>query len=248
MNQSGITGLSSDNSDFFIDRSLDTKDMAEYISKNQFDTANLIWKKNKEGQLVISMPQEQWDLISMLDYSLYYDNGKGYVELGLDNVYEFDKDRNLLGTLDKTWVSINGQPVAYYHLDTTEDGDNYTITGRVPAKLNGQPVDLILVFDQDNPKGYVAGARPDYEEDETETEAKGLITLKKGDKIDFLCDLYGYDKKLQDKYMLGEEFIVPGTMEELTISNTNVGDGNVIAMYRFTDIYHQNYWTEAIPE
>ncbi len=246
--QSGITGLSGSNTDFFTGRSLDMEEMADYIADNQFDTANLFWEKNSSGKQVISMDEDQWDLITMLDYNLYYDDGEGYVDLGLDNVFEFDDQGNLLGDVDKTWISINNQPVAYYHLDTVEDGDNYTITGKVPAKLNGERVNLILVFDQDHPEGYVAGARPDYDESKTETESRGLIELKKGDKIDFLCDFYGYDGTYQDNYMLGEELTVPSSMEELTISNTRVGEKDVIAMYRFTDIYQQNYWSEIIPQ
>lgn len=245
-NQSGITGLSGSNSDFFTGKSLDLNDMADYIAENQFDTKNILWKNNSSGQQVISMPEDQWDLITKLDYNMFYDDGEGYVDLGLDNVYEFDEEGNLIGPSDRTWISINGQPVAYYHLDTTEDGNNYTITGKVPAKLNGERVDLILVFDQDNPKGYVAGARPDYDEDETETESRGLIDLKKGDKLDFLCDYYDYKGNYQDSYMLGQQLLVPGSMDQLVISNTDVGDGPVISMYRFTDIYHQNYWTERI--
>lgn len=246
--QSGISGLSGKNTDFFDGKALSIEDMASYISLNQFNTAYLTWTENDKGQKVISMPEDQWDLINMLDYCLYYDDGEGYVDLGMDNVYEFDDKGNLIGDCDKTWISIDGQPVAYYHLDTTEEGDNYTITGRVPAVLNGERVDLMLVFDQDNPKGYVTGARPDYKEDQTETESKGLIELKKGDKIDFLCDFYGYDGSYQDSYMLGEQFIVPGSMADLTISNTVVGDGKVVANYRFTDIYDQHYWTETITQ
>ena len=37
-------------------------------------------------------------------------------------------------------------------------------------------------------------------------------------------------------------------MDQLVISNTDVGDGPVISMYRFTDIYQQNYWTERIDQ
>jgi hypothetical protein len=77
---------------------------------------------------------------------LYYDDGNGYVDLGLDNNYDFDDDGNLIAVTDRTWLSINGRVVAYYHTDTQEDGDNYTITGYVPAFLNGTRVNLILVF------------------------------------------------------------------------------------------------------
>jgi len=135
------------------------------------------------------------------------------------------------------------QPVAYYHLDTVDDGEKYSITGRVPALLNGERVDLILVFDNETPYGRIAGARYDYIQGETETVAKGLPELKDGDTLDFLCDYYAYDGTYQDSYFLGETMTVSGDME---ISNVDVGEGKVKVAYRFTDLYHQLYWTPAL--
>ena len=242
-----ISGLNSGNMDFFTGKSISDEDMAAYIGENQFDASKLVWQENSDGQQVISLDEDQWNLVTQLDLNMFYDDGEGYVDLGLDNVFDFDEDGNLLAGDDKTWVSINGKPVAYYHLDTTEDGDAYTITGRVPAVLNGEDVQLILMFDNEHPKGYVAGARTDYDEKDTETVARGLTPLKKGDKIDFLCDFYDYNGKFIDNYELGERFTVPGDMDELVISNTNVGKGDVKLLYRFTDIYNQHYWSEPAP-
>ena len=33
---------------------------------------------------------------------------------------------------------------------------------------------------------------------------------------------------------------------DMKVSDTVVGDGAVKVLYRFTDIYNQEYWTEAI--
>ena len=54
---------------------------------------------------------------------------------------------------------------------------------------------------------------------------------------------YAYDGTYQDSYLLGETMTVSGNME---ISNVDVGEGKVKAAYRFTDIYHQSYWTPAL--
>ena len=121
--------------------------------------------------------------------------------------------------------------------------DNYTITGHVPALLNGERVNLILVFDNENPYGYIAGARTDYVEGETETVAKGMSQLQVGDTLDFLCDYYSYSGEYMDSYYLGEQMTVT---EDMTISNVDVGEGAVRVTYRFTDIYNQQYWTPAI--
>ncbi len=106
--------------------------------------------------------------------------------------------------------------------------------------LNGQRADLIAVFDNETPDGYVAGARIDYRNGETEAEAK-LTQLQDGDVIDFLCDYYKYDGTYSDSYMFGERLTVDGA---LSVSDVYLPAGTkTSAVYRFTDIYGQTYWT-----
>ena len=238
----GIEGLDSSNIGFMSDRALSTEETADYIALHHFDTSYLQWQENG-GVYTMSLPDEQWELVHQLDLNMFYDDGTGYVDLGYDNLYSFNENGELVADTDRNWISINGNPVAYYHTDTTEVGDAYTISGYVPALLNGERVNLILVFDNDHPNGYVAGATTDYVDGETDTVAKSLTELQNGDTLDFLCDYYSYDQEYLDSYMLGEQITVSG---DLTISNTDVGDGAVRLMYRFTDIYEQSYWTPAI--
>lgn len=225
----------------FLDREL-LESSVEYLAENQFDTNQLTWRENKSGEDVLLLTEEQWGLIQNLELNVFYDDGAGFIDLGLDNVFTFDEEGNLYGRYDHTWLAINGQPVAYYFLDETADQEVYTITGRVPAMLNGERVELILMFDSENPNGRIAGARTDYE-GVTDTVAKGLIELQPGDKLDFLCDYYSYDGAFQDNYYLGETMTVT---EEMEISNVDIGSGNALATYRLTDIYNQHYWTEVI--
>ena len=104
-------------------------------------------------------------------------------------------------------------------------------------------VNLLLVFDHENPKGYVAGALYDYVEGETDMVAKSLGELQAGDTLDFLCDYYTYDGTYQDNYMLGEQLVVG---DSITISDMPIDAGNLIISYLFTDIYNQEYWTESL--
>ena len=239
-----VSGLSGANSGFLAGRSMPTEDAAAYIAANHFDASLLQWEKDDEGRSVIRLPEEQWSMVSDLNLNLFYDDGEGYVDLGLDNVFSFGDDGSLIADVDGTWLSINNQPVAYYHTDTTEDGDQYTISGYVPALLNGERVDLILRFDNENPYGVISGARPVYDElTETDTVARGLTELKAGDTLEFLCDFYSYDGTFQDSYLLGEPMTIGDTVE---ISNTELGDGGVKALYRFTDMYGQHYWTPEV--
>ncbi len=240
---SSISGLDSSNISFLSDRALDTESTAEYLAAHRFDASALQWQTKSDGTHYMTLPEEQWELVQSLELNLFYDDGEGYIDLGWDNVFSFDENGALIGDTDRTWLAINGQPVAYYYINTIEEGETYTITGRVPTLLNGQRVDLLLVFDSETPYGYIAGASYDYIEEETETIAKNLTELQPGDTLEFLCDYYSYNGEYQDSYYLGEAMTVT---DEMIISNVDVGEGAVRAMYRFTDIYNQSYWTPAL--
>lgn len=239
---SSISGLSG-SAGFMSDRALPDEETIQYISDNHIDTSALYWIENAEGKPVMSLSEQQWDLIQSLDLNLFYDDGEGYIDLGLDNIYSFDEDGNLVADDGNTWLAINSHIVPYYHLDTTEDGDAWTITGRVPAFLNDQRVNLIIVFDNDHQSGYVAGAQTDYKDEDIDVVAKNLTEIQDGDTLDFICDFYSYDGTYQDSYRMQDPLTVNG---DLTVSDVTLPEGSVRLTYRLTDIYNQSYWTEAI--
>lgn len=242
---SSISGLSSSNSSF-LGKSLDVEQAAKYIANNQFDSSALIWTTNAEDYTCINLTQDQWNLVQDLQLNMYYDDGEGYIDLGYDTTFEFDEEGNLMAPEDKTWLAIDDQIVAFYVIDIQAEDDSYAITGRVPCELNGERCNLIIVFDSENEDGYVAGACYDYVEGETETIAKNLTEIQKGDTIDYVCDYYNYDKSFQQNYYLGEQVTVDKDMSEMEIINLPVGDGTAYVTYCFTDIYGQKYWAPTL--
>ena len=241
---SSVSGLTT-SSGAFIGKSLDVEKAANYIAEHKFDSSALFWSANDAGEDVIKLSEDQWGMVQDLALNVFYDDGEGYVDLGLDNIFDFDEEGNLKAQSDKTWISIDGQVVAYYVIDVQGTEDSYAITGRVPCYINDVRSNLILVFDSENEDGYIAGACYDYVDGETETIAKNTTELNEGDVIDFVCDYYGYDKTYQDSYYLGEPMTVKGSMADMKISNTYLGDGKALITYRFTDIYGQDYWSQA---
>ena len=239
----GVSGLTGSNS-AFLGRSLgDMENAAEYLAANRFDASALQWQDSFDGPVIV-LDEAQWSLIQGLELNVFYDTGAGYIDLGLDTVYDFTDDGALKGTYAGTWLAIDEQPVAYYHEDTYDDGgDNYMITGRVPVLLNEERADLILVFDTDHPYGYIAGARFDYRDGETQTVAKALSALEPGDVIQPLCDFYGYNGTYQDSYRLGDPITVT---EDTMISDVYIDETAANATYRFTDMYQQTYWTPVM--
>jgi hypothetical protein len=246
-NYSSISGLSSSNAGFLSNRMVSDEETIQYIAENHIDTSALYWTENEEGKPVMKLSEQQWGMVTDLELNTFYDTGKGYADMGLDNVYEFDEAGSLIADEGKYWMSINGQPVAYYHMDTLDDGTNYTITGRVPCMLNGQRSNLMLVFDNEHEKGYVAGAFSDYsKDDEVDVVGKEITELGPGDVIEPLCDLYDYDGNYNDTYYLGNPLEIAGSAADLTISDTALGNGTSLVTYRFTDMYGANHWTQTI--
>lgn len=227
---------------FLSGRNLSDEALQTYLTANYLDASQL--KFVKEGdKYVLSLPESQWAMVTGADLNLFYHNGDGYVDMGLDNLFEFDAQGRMIADTSGTWMAVNGQPVAYYHEDTWQDGDQWRISGRVPALLNGNRVDLIIVFDQDHEKGYVAGARSVYLNGETETVAKAIDEIADGDTLVFLADLYDNDMHFRDSYQLGKAVTVKG---ELKLSDVYLPEpANAVITYRFTDLYQQTYWTKV---
>ena len=243
MSGRSVAGIDDENAEYMNDAEVfDVKSAADYIANNQFDSSLLLWKK-EDGKHLMSIPKEQWSFIQSLQMNMFYDDGEGYIDLGLDNVYDFTEDGKLIGDSDHTWLAIDGQPVAYYFESEVKEGNSQAIIGRVPVMLNDERANLILVFDDEHPYGFIAGARYDYIAGETETIAKGITELSEGDKIDFVCDYYSYDGTYLDSYFLGDQVSYSSSME---ISNVDVGGESMIT-YLLTDIYEQEYWTPVVP-
>ena len=260
-----LDGLDDSNIGYFQDRSISDDYAASYISDNWFDGSLLKWNLDESGNLLLRLSSQQWSMVHNLQMGMFVDDGEGYIDLGLDNVYEFTSDGALICDSYKTWLGLNGQAVAYYHESTVDDGTNYCITGRVPCYVNDVLSDLIIVFDNDHPDGYVAGVRPVYSAEETLTSAKpttGMAlaedssnafgvsqadstVLMPGDRIDFVCDYYSYEGGYQDSYYLGNTMVVPSS-GELTVENVDLSALKLKIAYVFTDIYNQEHWTESV--
>ena len=235
---SSIAGLTGGNTGFLSGKALGDDEMVTYLAENAFDGSLLQWEDG-----VITLPESQWKLVQTLQANMFYDDGEGYIDLGTDNVFDFDEYGNLLAPEEMTWLAINEQPVAYYHESTVSDGDDYSITGRIPVLYNGERAELVVEFTDENEYGSVVGVRRVYKDGETTTVAKTMDTVIDGDVIDFVCDYYSYDGEYLDSYMLGEQLIVDG---ELQISDVYIDEECANFTYLFTDIYNQQYWTTPV--
>ena len=233
----GGSGGTEDLFSFFGGRSLTTKDTAQYLMENHFDAGLLVWKDGK-----ITLPQSQWDLVESLKLNVFFDNGKGYVDLGMDSLFTIEEN-SLLADFDGTWISVDGQPIAYYYLSMVEGEEETAFLGYSPCYLNGTRVNLMIVLFSGEREGFIAGAEKIYANGETNVEAKNLIRVGKGDELQFICDYYDYQGNYSESYLLGKKMTLGDTVG---LANTDIGIEKCRAAYCFTDLYQQNYWTPVM--
>ena len=232
---SSLSGL-----DFFSGRSLSNETLTSFVQANHLDPARLVFVSQENGDQTLTLAPEEWAQITGAEQNVFFDDGSGYIDLGLDNVYSFDSEGRMIATADGAWITVNGQFVAYYHESTEDDGEHWANHGRIPVLFNGEPANLLVTFDEEHPSGAITGVRFEYT-DETDTVAKSVIDLEEGDLIQFLCDYYTYDKEYQSSHIIGE----PLTWNaDVTMSASYIEDpSKVLLTYMFTDIYQNEYWT-----
>lgn len=220
----------------FGGRSLDK--VSRYIVENHFD-GDLNWKDGK-----ITLTDKQWSLIDSLKMNLFIDDGKGYIDMGKDSLYDVT-DGSLLAPEEKTWMVIstdneNWHFVPYYELYQTVDGDNTIYTGRIPVLVNGKYANLITMIDDE--EATVVGISYDYKED-VDVVAKNLSEFAEGDVIVPVCDYYDYDGNFVDGFEMDDKLTVSDTVY---LGDKELGSYKTLISYEFTDIYGQKYYSAAI--
>jgi len=226
---------------------------AKYVSENYVDPGDVAVTHRTDGSYCVRLTDEQWDLIDTVELNVYLDDGGGFMDLGLDNLFTIDGN-DLLYDYDKSWITVNNTLVAYYMTsDTVNDDGSWVTRGRIPALLTREDaetgedvttlVNLEVVYSSDNKSGSITGWRPFYEDNEL-MFAKGNMPVQQGDTLQFLCDYYSYDGEYSDTYKLGSPITVGSS--GLTLGSAYVNADSFSVTYRLTDIYGNHIWTPAM--
>ena len=197
----------------------------------------------KDGEQVLILPEERWEQVTAAELNVFVDDGEGYLDLGLDNVAEYNDDGDLIDSWDGTWITLEGQPAAMYPISDEDVDDNglYITTKFIPALLNGERVDLIVEFNEETGEDTVLGARS---VEETGVVGKGYTEMNAGDEIVLVCDYYSYDGVFTAQYTLGDPITVPedGVLELVNKKIVGGENDRMLYTYRLTDIYEAHYW------
>lgn len=212
--------------------------MSSFFRSNNIVKPSSLQIQTKNKQKVVSLSDDEWNLIDSVTLNMFVDDGEGYMDLGKDNTFEWNNEGDLIIDSDGSWLTVNDHVVSYQFVsDTYIDENNYKIVGYIPAYLNDQRVNLIVNYTNDNPDGEILGAQPLYEDNDI--QAKGLIEIKDGDELTFLCNYYTYDGKFVDEFQINDSLIVDGKLE---LYNVYL-DNDYVYAYCFKDIYGNNLWT-----
>lgn len=209
-------------------------DYESYYAENQYDASDLAIVE-KDGDYVLEMSSEDWDLITSVYLEVFLDVGDGYIHLGSDDVAEFNDEGDLIVQFDSNdWVALDGHIVSYF---AQESGEENVWKGYVPALVNDEEARLIVIWSGDD--ASVAGYERVYG---TNTAARGLVELKDGDEIQFISDFYTYDGEYEDQYVT-DSLVVNGPLE---VTYEDVGESDCLVYYSLHDIYGNVYWTESV--
>ena len=197
----------------------------------------------KDGQQVLVLPEERWEQVVAADLNVFIDDGEGYLDLGLDNVAEYNDDGDLIDAWDGTWLTLEGQPAAIFPIsDEDEDDDGLYITRKfIPALLNGERVNLIIEFNEETGEDTVLGAQ---NVNENGVVGRGYTEMNGGDEIVLVCDYYNYNGEFSSQYTLGDPITVPedGVLTIVNMKLTADENSRMLYTYRLTDIYQAHYW------
>ena len=192
---------------------------------------------------MLVLSEDKWEQVTAADLNVFVDDGTGFIDLGLDNVTEYNEDGDLIDSWDGTWLTLQGQPCALYPI-SDEDADDdglYITTKFIPALLNEERVNLIIEFNEETGADSVLGAQSVTQ---TGVVGKGYREMNGGDVITLVCDFYDYNGLFQAQYTLGNPVIVPedGVLTIANMELTGPEDTRFLYTYRLTDLYQAHYW------
>ena len=219
----------------YLLNSMFDRSISQYLFENHFDV-DLNWTNDK-----IKVSEKQWSMIESIQLNVFIDDGMGYIDLGSDNYFETDKSGNLLKIDEMTWLACsidneNWQVVPFYYQDSTIDNDNFITTGTIPVLLNGISANLLVYIDDYGIE--IVGATFD---NDSGLVSKSVVSLNKGDVIEFVCDYYNYDGTFQDNYILNDPITI---VDQLYLADVYINNQDYVASYQIKDIYQQTYWSE----
>lgn len=206
--------------------------------------------RSQSGDCTIAVSSEQlenlaevylmvWEDISNISVDADSDNAKKYIQIGKSSNADIQSDCTITINFDKAWTTLNDRRACLYELARKGNRVRYAI----PARLNGDDVDLIAIYSKEYPDGKIIGAIPTHDEgDEYNVLNKKLIKIVDGDKLKLLYYSTDnlFDKNASSLWHESDEFIVSG---ELRLRKEIKNDGEYFYGITLVDTQKNDYHT-----
>ena len=203
--------------------------------------------RSQSGDCTIAVTSEQLENLAEVYLTVWEstsaekDNNisRQYIQIGKSSKADIKSDGIITVNFDKTWTTLNDRRVCLYELARKSERVRYAI----PARLNGDDVDLIAIYTEEYRDGKIVGAVPLNNEGESYNVLnKKLIKITDGDKLELLYystdDLF--NKNADGLWHASDEFIVDG---ELRLRKNIKNDGEYFYGITLVDTQKNDYHT-----
>ena len=168
----------------------------------------------------------------------YDTDDSAYWPFGSDNNINSDWDAGVFtDNFDGTWLAIDGNFVNAQLVNETEDYNLYAI----PINLNGERSNLIAAWRFDENRFEVLGAYDGIDEN-SGMGAKRIHMLQQGDKVAPLFNVT--DIATGDAVEI--ELTTIEWKNDLTITDTDLGDGDYLYRYEIEDLFGNITYTDPV--
>ena len=193
-----------------------------------------------EDYVVMELDEDTLNMLKGVYFQLaYVDEEEDLMMLlGRDNDIQADWDTGVFrDNFRGVWGCLDGH---LCYMEVYYEGDEYTAYS-VPILLNGKEYSLRVIYDYNDEKFYILGARKGL--DECGMADKNLVQLKPGDEITTLhyaSSLSGDDDFQQVPV---DTFTVT---ENTAFTEEDMGDGSFLMMFELVDARNNEAYSEAV--
>lgn len=193
-----------------------------------------------EGYAQLDIGADTASLLTEINFELYYidEENDFMMLLGRDNDIYADWENGVFeDNFRNVWGSIDG---CFVYMDYCYSNDDYNIYS-VPVLLNGEEVNLSVVYNYETAKYSILGARKELSDNGMAD--KNLIKLMPGDEITtihYSASISG-DDDFEPVYV--DTFNVTETTE---FTELDMGDGDFVMMFEMVDVQNNYYYSAPV--
>jgi hypothetical protein len=215
-------------------------EVAEYQTLEDLEEEACPIRLDADGYVVMELDADIIHMLKGVYFQLaYMDIDEDIMlYLGRDNDINMDWDNGVFrDNFRGVWGAIDGH---LCYMEIVYEGEDYNLYS-VPIKLNGEEYQLHVVYDYNEEKYDILGARKGL--DDNGMSDKNLVQLKPGDTITTL--LYGATIEGDDELELFEDDEFEVT-EDTAFAEEDLGDGQFVMMFELVDARNTSVYSDVM--